>query len=499
MPAPRAKPTRASSALGLSAESVLDASPNPVIAVDTHGRIVYASRKVEEGFGWAPEALLGEPIERLVPGSLTERQQTQRAEFWRRPSSLPTGDVLELAAVRRDGTEFPVEIILAPVRSPRGQLVFATIVDITARASLQSQLEQANDELQRHSDELEERAREMSQLAQLGELLESCHTLDEAYSVVASVAEPLFPGDAGAIYALGSSRAVAEAAAVWGNPPPARAVFPPTECWALRRSRLHVVREAEAELKCPHVEEDIATGLLCVPLSAQAETLGLLHVQARRRTTGKARAAMLADRERLVVTLGEQLALALANIQLRGTLLEQSSRDVLTGLFNRRYMEDSFEREVRRATRGGYGVGVLLADLDGFKHVNDAFGHPAGDEILRKIGAYLEDAVRGDDIACRFGGEEFVVILPNASADEAQRRAEELREGVKLLQEDGSTRLYPTATLSIGVASFPEHGATVSELIHAADSAMYRAKALGRDRVVVAGDSNGHPIEVASA
>jgi diguanylate cyclase (GGDEF)-like protein/PAS domain S-box-containing protein len=498
MDASRARRSRVGAALGLSAAPVLDASPNSVVAVDDRGRIVYASPKVQEEFGWPPDALLGQPIECLVPPRLAERHAAHRADFRRNPGARPMGGELELAARRRDGTEFPVEISLAPVPSRKGPLVVATIVDITARTNLKAQLEQAHEELRHHAEELEQRGGEMAILAQLGELLQSCESLDEAYAVIAGVAEPLFAGDAGALYALAASRITTEAVAAWGNPPPTRTVFAPTECWALRRSRLHVVREAEPELKCAHVEEPISAGLLCAPLAAQSETLGLLHVQVRRRIAGRARAAQLADRERLVKTVGEQLALALANIQLRGTLREQSLRDPLTGLFNRRYMEESLDREVRRAAREGYALGVLMADLDGFKHLNDAFGHAAGDEVLRRVGRFLEAAIRGGDIACRFGGEEFVVILPKASVDEIQRRAEALREGIKLLQQDEPTPLYPTATVSIGVAAYPDHGTSVAELLLAADSAMYRAKTLGRDRVVVAGDSEGRPIEISA-
>jgi diguanylate cyclase (GGDEF)-like protein len=374
--------------------------------------------------------------------------------------------------------------------------VFAIVVDITTRTNLQEQLEHANEELRRHADELEQRGREMSLLAQMGELLEACQSLDEAYAVVARIAEPLFAGDAGALYALASSGSVVETVAAWGSPPPMRSVFSPTDCWALRRGRLHVVHNDDPELKCPHVEEPIASGLFCEPLVAQTETLGLLHVQVRRRAVGKARAALLADRGHLVETMGEQLALALANIRLRATLREQSARDSLTGLFNRRYMEESLEREVRRATREGYGLGVLLADLDNFKQLNDAFGHAAGDEVLRRVGRFLGAAVRGEDIACRFRGEEFVVILPKASLADTHRRAEALREGIKAHQLLEPTDIYPTATMSIGVAAYPEHGTSAGQLVLAADSAMYLAKGQGRDRVVVAGGSEGRQIDV---
>jgi diguanylate cyclase (GGDEF)-like protein/PAS domain S-box-containing protein len=498
MDVPRAPRPRVTAALGLGAEQVLDASPNPIITVDGRGRIVYASPRVLESFGWSPADLLGEPIERLVPSRLTERHGAQRAGYRLHPTARPMGSGLELTARRYDGTEFPVEISLAPVRSRRGPLVFATIVDITARANLQEQLEQTHAELRRHADELEQRGREMSLLAQMGELLESCQSLDEAYAVIAGIAEPLFAGDAGAVYALASSGTVVEAVAAWGSPPPVRSVFSPTDCWALRRGRLHVVHEGDPELECPHIEEPIAAGLLCEPLAAQTETLGLLHIQVRRRAVGKARAALLADRERLVKTLGEQLALALANIRLRATLREQSSRDPLTGLFNRRYMEESLDREVRRAAREGYGLGLLMADLDNFKQLNDAFGHAAGDAVLGRIGRFLGAAVRGGDIACRFGGEEFVVILPKASLDDTRRRAEALRDGLKVHQLDEPTRLFPPATISVGVALYPDHGTSVEQLLLAADSAMYRAKAQGRDRVVVASGSEGRAMEVSA-
>jgi diguanylate cyclase (GGDEF)-like protein len=224
----------------------------------------------------------------------------------------------------------------------------------------------------------------------------------------------------------------------------------------------------------------------------------LLHVQLRRRAAGRARAAQISDRQRLAKTLGEQVALALANLRLRATLREQSLRDPLTGLFNRRYMEESLDREIRRALREGYGLGVLMVDVDHFKRLNDAFGHAAGDQVLREIGHLLGTAVRGEDIACRYGGEEFVIILPKASLADTHRRAEALREGIKTLQFDEPMRHYPSTTISVGVAAYPEHGARADELILAADSALYRAKAEGRDRVVVASGAEGSGIEISA-
>jgi diguanylate cyclase (GGDEF)-like protein len=167
-------------------------------------------------------------------------------------------------------------------------------------------------------------------------------------------------------------------------------------------------------------------------------------------------------------------------------LRSQSIRDPLTGLFNRRYMEETLEREVRRAQRAGRPMAVLMMDLDHFKRVNDDFDHDAGDALLREIGAALLRNLRREDVACRFGGEEFVLVLPEASLPDAERRAEELRGEIKRLRVSDKGRLLGPVTISIGLAAYPEHGLAGDALLHAADSALYRAKREGRDRVVIA-------------
>ncbi len=354
----------------------------------------------------------------------------------------------------------------------------------------QGSLTSVNDALRRHVANLEVRNREMTRLVELGELLSSSQTSAEVATVILRVVPPLFAGDAGAFYELAGGSAAVEAVAVWGDPPPTRRVFSPTECWALRRGRVHVMDGSASELRCPHVEEATPEGALCAPLAAEGESLGVLHLQLRQIVPGWKRAALLADRERLIRTLAEPLELALANFRLRERLREQSARDQLTGLFNRRYMEESLDRELRRASREGYTLGLLMMDLDHFKDLNDGFGHPAGDLMLRAVGDFLGSSVRGEDVACRFGGEEFVVILPRASIENTRRRAEALRAGMKDLRLELSGPPMPSVTMSIGVACTPDHGETREQLVHAADAALYRAKEGGRDRVVVATDGD---------
>jgi diguanylate cyclase (GGDEF)-like protein/PAS domain S-box-containing protein len=179
-------------------------------------------------------------------------------------------------------------------------------------------------------------------------------------------------------------------------------------------------------------------------------------------------------------------ALVLNNTQLREALREQSIRDPLTGLFNRRYMEETLKREVGRVTRQLNPLGIIMIDIDYFKHFNDTHGHTAGDTLLQGLGQFLQSHIRGEDVACRYGGEEFILILPNASVEIAQQRAEDLRKKVKLLQMPGADQSQDGITLSIGIAIYPEHGRTMEAVLHAADAALYRAKQEGRDRVVIA-------------
>jgi len=351
----------------------------------------------------------------------------------------------------------------------------------------EEQIGQVNEELRTRVEELELRSREMAQLAKLGDLLQSCETSEEAYAVIAQTAGPLFAGDSGVLYELTGNRSVVEQVAAWGENSSSGSVFGPTECWALRRGRVYVVEDSGTDLLCPHVGDFSPPGYLCVPLTAQSETFGLLHIEIGHKVPRARRASHLADRQRIAVTLSEHLALALANFRLRATLRERSTRDELTGLFNRRYMEDSLDREIRRAIRDGESLGVLMLDLDHFKRLNDAFGHAAGDFALRLVGQFLQSNVRAEDIACRYGGEEFVIILPKASAEDTRRRAEALRLGIRSIRAEHGGPSFPTLTMSVGVAAYPQHGAAGETLLRAADEALYRAKAEGRDRVVVAG------------
>jgi diguanylate cyclase (GGDEF)-like protein/PAS domain S-box-containing protein len=180
-----------------------------------------------------------------------------------------------------------------------------------------------------------------------------------------------------------------------------------------------------------------------------------------------------------------------ALLKSQALLREQSVRDHLTGLFNRRYMEETLERELLRAARKALSLGVIMLDVDNLKQVNDTWGHAAGDEILRELGSLLLRQVRGEDIACRYGGDEFILLLPDASGEVTRERAELICEYAQAFHLQFEGQSLAAVTLSLGVAVFPEHGITSTGILRAVDAALYRAKHEGRGRVVVAGWKSG--------
>lgn len=361
------------------------------------------------------------------------------------------------------------------------------------RARVEQALREANDKMRAGLDHMEQQHVEMAAFSDMSQMLQGCHSLGEATAVLSQFAPRLFRMGCGHVYLMSASRNLLESVAAWGSPAPKPRVFVPDDCWALRRGRAHyVLGSAEKGVPCRHLHSPQPAASVCIPMVAQGETVGVLHLQ----TSPLAAAGTLTGPMRhFAQSVADGVALALANLKLRETLRQQSIRDPLTGLFNRRYLEESLERELRRAARNQYPVGAAMLDLDHFKAFNDRYGHAAGDALLREFGKFLKANVRGGDIACRYGGEEFLLLLPEATVEETRERAEQIRTAMRNLQVTHGGVLEPV-TLSAGVAVFPQHGAFHEALLRAADLALYEAKRSGRDRVVVhEGAAPGHKPE----
>ena len=331
--------------------------------------------------------------------------------------------------------------------------------------------------------QLSERVGQMSLIIELDEQLQACATVEELYRVTARLVSRLFPGQLGALYAVNSLDKSVKTGATWGTPPLEAQTFELEDCWALRRGRLHRSGGSRSSDVCPHLADPPPAFSVCLPLLAQGETLGVLHLRSGPATNAHDLSAVQLQSGQLAA---DSVALAWANVRLRESLREQSVTDPLTGLFNRRHMQAALERELRRAARNKKPVGIIMLDIDHFKPVNDAHGHECGDEVLRELGRFLKEHTRGGDIACRFGGEEFVVILPEANLQQSGYRAEQHRLQFNAMRIECNGRLIDAPTLSFGVSAYPEQGTTAEGLLQAADAALYRAKNAGRDRVAVA-------------
>jgi diguanylate cyclase (GGDEF)-like protein len=335
---------------------------------------------------------------------------------------------------------------------------------------------------------LESHSQELRFLTDMGELLHGCEEEQEAYEIISNLGGQLLADTPGAIYMLSRSRNVLQSMATWGDRAEAMApVFDPTDCWALRRGRIYAAKSREAAIRCRHVN-DAHAGYVCLPMLAHGEVLGILHVVAAvDRTVPANGSESTLDRKRiLLIAVAEKISTAVANLRLREELRNQSIRDPLTGLLNRRFMEEAVEREIVRATRMGTRLSVVAIDLDHFKRFNDTFGHEGGDLVLREVGAVLARKAQGDNLACRLGGEELMLILPDTGLDAALSFAEKLRRKIEKLSVMLHGQQLGKITASFGVAEYPLHGDGQLEVLRAADQALYRAKAAGRNQVAVA-------------
>lgn len=326
--------------------------------------------------------------------------------------------------------------------------------------------------------------RDSSLLSETDDLLQSCLSSEEAYKIVIRHIGSQFPDSSGAICAIGNERDIVKVVAQWGSPTIAEEVFPPEDCWALRRGRVNFSLATDPELVCAHIGATPPAYSICVPMMAQGETLGVLYVDSGSPNSTENPLPLSESQERTIKTLAEHLALSVASLTLREKLRMQAIRDPLTDLFNRRYMEESLEREIRRAARKKLPMVVLMVDVDHFKRFNDSFGHEAGDLLLIELATVFRANLRAEDIACRYGGEEFTLILTETSLATGIERAERLRQKLSVTQVSHRGQRLPQVTISIGLSCYPDHGDSVEALLRAADLALYQAKRDGRDRVV---------------
>lgn len=499
----------ASSALLAAA---LDHAGEAILIKNLEAVVVYWNRDAEALYGYSANEALGRSVRELHGSDLSDEQ-------WREVTSwVRSGAASSRRAERRckDGSVVTVDIVNTPLFDADGALCAELTVardvtqvdraerslieaqndlksrldelqstnaklerEIQERREVESALHAANAELKETVDDLQWFNHESDVFSEMAEILQACRSFDEAFAAIGEYGHKLLPDGAGHFFMYRDSRDALERVASWGEDMPSERMMNPESCWALRRGQVHRVG-AGSRLRCPHVGPD-AHGSVCVPIVGQGQTLGLMHIAAYRDEWDHPKQAELTLRR--LRTMADRVGPALANLKLRETLRTLSIRDPLTGLFNRRYLEESLARELHRSARSDKPLAAIMIDIDHFKRFNDQFGHEAGDLVLRSFAEIIQQNIRKSDLACRLGGEELVVILPEAGIDVAMHRAETLRQAIHGLQLRYHDNPLGCVTASFGVAVYPDHATTPEALLHAGDIALYRAKHEGRNRV----------------
>jgi diguanylate cyclase (GGDEF)-like protein/PAS domain S-box-containing protein len=448
--------------------SIFEASSDGIFITDPkRGRFTEINEAGTAMFGCDRLELIGCDFEQHSTGVPPFTLQSALSWF---EKARVSPQLFEWHCKAKDGHYFWVEISLRLLSIGDEKVEIAAFRDISERKHLEQGLNA--------------HANTVTRLTTMAQRLQSCRSNDEIADAVSRFAPQILPGVPGALCVFSNSRNLLRVMSTWNEPVGLAADFAPSECWGLRRGQVHIVTDISDEVVCRHVSLDKIMGYSCRPLVAHDETLGLLYLeQVAKRAQSGTDAALASDD---VDLLAENISLALGNQRMQEKLRDRSIRDPLSGLFNRRYLEEALEIEIARAARGTSSVSVVMADIDHFKQFNDQFGHEAGDLVITRVAETMRATVRQGDIVCRYGGEEFVILLHNSDLASACENAESVRQAIKSLNVIVGNRELGSVTMSFGVATFPLHAEDGKSLVNAADSAMYAAKHAGRDQVVVA-------------
>ena len=461
-------------------DDVLETANAMVVGLDAEGKPVIFNSAAEEVTEYTLEELLGRNwFETVVPRNRFPAHW-EAIEADAANHGLP--EVSEYPILTKSGDERFISWRNNVLTNPDGEIVTVSFgIDITEQKEYQARLVTANARLRSLVRALERRNQEISKLGEMVELLQACQSFEELYGITSRYAGDLFAESEGSVYFLAPSKDLLELVAQWPEEMKPGSVIIPDECWAVRKSRPHTSGGGEGVI-CDHLDLESGEHSLCVPMMTQGELIGTVVLKNKLDEPGQ----VPEDVVRLVVAVAEQVGLALSNLRLRETLEAQALRDPLTMLYNRRYMSENFQRELAIAGRKEVPVSVIMLDVDKFKPFNDRFGHEAGDLVLKSVANLLRNQCRASDIVCRYGGEEFLIILPDATLEMGLEKAEILRTQVKTMMVEFEGSVIDPVTLSFGVAVFPNNGTDPDNLIRAADIALYASKNAGRDRVTAA-------------
>ncbi len=456
-------------------KTILDSSPFGILIYKASGRCISANA--------AAGVITGKTHEELLAHDFHASKSWKASGLYRAAmKTLETGDPVSAAVHCQisTGRELWLNYTFNPFMIGGELHLLHMFQDDSLRQKAEEELKLTNEKLEVIVKDLEVSRNNSDLLRQLGDMLQICHEVKEAFDIIEPFIPSLFPDSTGTLYMLDANLRTVSAVLSWGGQVDSDPVFSLENCWSLRSNQTHFTNTALPGPKCKYMDESFSGIYLDLPLTASGETIGLFHLE------WSGLKNLPTQVQSLAQIMTEHIALALANIRLRERLVYQSVRDPLTGAFNRRYMEETLAREVMRARRYNKSLGLMMIDIDYFKKFNDTYGHAAGDLVLKNLSTLLATNVRTSDIVCRMGGEEFLVILTDASSEIVHERAESIRQAVAALKLVYDDQPLGPMTVSIGVAMHPEQGSSEEVLLRRADDALYLAKNSGRNRVETA-------------
>lgn len=452
--------------------SLLDQVADAVIATDLEFKICSWNAAAERIYGWSAAEALGRSFVDLVETRFVAENLEDAARVLFSTGSWRS----EVEQRRRAGSWAPIQSVVTLLRDREGAPIGTVGVnrDISERKHTERLLQTTNQRLEQAIVEARRRTSELIQINQIHDLLQVCQSRNETAEVISLGLGNLFPEHSGYLAVRQPGSRNLKLLSQWGATPSALTTLAIEECWALRRGQLHSVSPHQDGPRCQHSAALPAAYHYCLPLAVQGESFGVLSLS-----------GATAPRVELLISVGDAIKLALANIDLREALREQATHDALTGLFNRRYLEATLPRELERINRENGQLCVAMVDIDHFKRFNDRYGHAAGDALLREVAWIFHDGIRKSDIACRYGGEEFMIVLPGSPPDETMARMEQICARIRALQIDFMGSRLGSVSISVGIAAHNGETSWV-DLIRTADEALYIAKSSGRDRIVIA-------------
>jgi len=454
--------------------AVMDNVPSGIVLLNEAGNILSTNRSMDQLVNLSKETMENTSISDVIQNWSMMFDELRR-QYHSSMDRKKGWD--ETSIIRKDGSLLPVQISLTTIQIHNEIQYIVVIRDISAQIMSEKQLNQVNDMLVHSVTALEEKNTLVLILTQLSSLLQKCLKSEEAYQNIGRYGELLFPGLTGSLY-IKNEDGYMRQVTTWGIGDEPVQKFHHTDCWALRGASIHPASLTEHSAQCNHVKQITGPSSqvdICMPISASGDMLGLLYLR------GNKKQASRIDRA-FADVVREQIGMALFNINLQSQLLAASIRDPLTGLYNRRFMEESFKREISRANRNNLDLSVIMLDIDHFKKINDSLGHNAGDHVLTQLSSILKDSCRSQDVLCRYGGEEFLLIYPDTEISIATTLIERILTSIRELAityEKKSIHI----TASAGVASYRSNGGNAELLIEMADKALYEAKENGRDQL----------------